>query len=76
MTDGQGRTVDFSNTVIIMTSNLGADIMLQYAQAQIQADGSMSNTSNAEFAAKVQPLVMDRVRSHFQPEFLNRLGTP
>jgi ATP-dependent Clp protease ATP-binding subunit ClpB len=70
MTDGQGRTVDFSNTVIIMTSNLGADIMLQAAQAMLSGDGS------ASFVGDVQPRVMERVRSHFQPEFLNRLGEP
>ena len=56
ITDGQGRTVDFKNTVIIMTSNLGS-------QAILDAD-------NAE---QREARVMDALRSHFRPEFLNRV---
>ncbi|KAL0485064.1 hypothetical protein AKO1_011831 [Acrasis kona] len=59
LTDGQGRTVDFSNAVIILTSNIGADIMLQNQD-------HMSESS-------VHDLVMNKVRGHFRPEFLNRL---
>jgi ATP-dependent Clp protease ATP-binding subunit ClpB len=58
LTDGQGRTVDFRNTVIILTSNLGAE----YLAAQAGEDVS---------AARAQ--VMEAVRAHFRPEFLNRL---
>jgi ATP-dependent Clp protease ATP-binding subunit ClpB len=59
LTDGQGRTVDFSNTIIILTSNLGS----QYLAALGEDDA----------VEKVEPQVMEVVRSHFRPEFLNRL---
>jgi len=59
LTDGQGRTVDFRNTIIVLTSNLGSDILAA------QPDG--------EPAAMVQGQVMNVVRQHFRPEFLNRL---
>src|SRR3546814_49886 len=59
LTDGQGRTVDFSNTLIILTSNLGS----QY----------LSNLSEGQKVEDVEPLVMEIVRSHFRPELLNRL---
>jgi len=59
LTDGQGRTVDFRNTIIVLTSNLGSDILAQ------QPDG--------EETALVQAQVMRVVRDHFRPEFLNRL---
>lgn len=59
LTDGQGRTVDFSNTVLIMTSNLGAEHLVN------QPDG--------ESVEKVREPVMDAVRAAFRPEFLNRL---
>jgi ATP-dependent Clp protease ATP-binding subunit ClpB len=59
LTDGQGRTVDFRNTLIIMTSNLGAEFLAN------QEDGSE--------VEEVRPLVMNTVRGHFRPEFLNRI---
>ncbi len=59
LTDGQGRTVDFSNTLIILTSNLGS----QY----------LANLADGADVASVEPQVMDVVRAHFRPEFLNRL---
>ncbi|MEE4337971.1 ATP-dependent chaperone ClpB, partial [Erythrobacter sp.] len=59
LTDGQGRVVDFSNTLIILTSNLGS----QY----------LSNMTDDQSVADVEPQVMDVVRGHFRPEFLNRL---
>jgi ATP-dependent Clp protease ATP-binding subunit ClpB len=59
LTDGQGRTVDFTNTLIILTSNLGS----QY----------LASLSEDEPADKVEGQVMDVVRGHFRPEFLNRL---
>ena len=59
LTDGQGRTVNFSNTIIILTSNLGS----QYLAALGDEDA----------VEKVEPQVMEVVRSHFRPEFLNRL---
>ncbi len=59
LTDGQGRTVDFTNTIIILTSNLGS----QY----------LANLGEDEDVEKVEPQVMEVVRGHFRPEFLNRL---
>ena len=59
LTDGQGRTVDFSNTLIILTSNLGSQFL-----AQVGDD---------EDVKAVEPQVMEIVRGHFRPEFLNRL---
>ena len=59
LTDGQGRTVDFTNTIIVLTSNLGS----QYIAA----------LADDEPIEKVESEVMDVVRAHFRPEFLNRL---
>jgi ATP-dependent Clp protease ATP-binding subunit ClpB len=59
LTDGQGRTVDFRNTIIVLTSNLGSDLLAA------QPDGDPT--------ALVQAQVMRVVRDHFRPEFLNRL---
>ena len=59
LTDGQGRTVDFSNTIIVLTSNLGSQVI-----ATLPDDASVES---------VEPQVMEVVRSHFRPEFLNRL---
>nr|WP_315458929.1 ATP-dependent chaperone ClpB [uncultured Sphingorhabdus sp.] len=59
LTDGQGRTVDFSNTLIILTSNLGS----QY----------LAGLEDGQDVKEVEPQVMEIVRGHFRPEFLNRL---
>ncbi len=59
LTDGQGRVVDFTNTLIILTSNLGS----QY----------LANLEEGQDVGVVEPQVMDVVRGHFRPEFLNRL---
>ena len=59
LTDGQGRTVDFRNTLIIMTSNLGSEFL--------------ANQAEGEDVEAARPMVMDVVRSHFRPEFLNRI---
>jgi ATP-dependent Clp protease ATP-binding subunit ClpB len=59
LTDGQGRTVDFRNTLLIMTSNLGSEFL--------------ANQAGGEDVEEVRPLVMDVVRRHFRPEFLNRI---
>jgi ATP-dependent Clp protease ATP-binding subunit ClpB len=64
LTDGQGRTVDFKNTVLIMTSNIGSPIIQQYF-----LDGK---TSVKELAA-METAVKNELRSHFRPEFLNRV---
>ncbi len=59
LTDGQGRTVDFTNTIIVLTSNLGSQFLTQLDEGQD--------------VASVEPQVMEIVRAHFRPEFLNRL---
>ncbi len=59
LTDGQGRTVDFRNTLIVMTSNLGGEFL--------------ANLGENEDVDSVRAPVMDTVRAHFRPEFLNRL---
>ena len=61
ITDSQGRTVDFKNTIIIMTSNLGSQELLE----GIEADGSINT--------ECENRVMDELKGHFRPEFLNRL---
>ena len=61
ITDSQGRTVDFKNTILIMTSNIGANYLLE----GIQEDGTIS--------PQAEELVMNDLRNHFRPEFLNRL---
>ncbi len=61
ITDSQGRTVDFKNTILIMTSNIGSSYLLE----GIDAQGNISEES--------QKMVMDDLRAHFRPEFLNRL---
>jgi ATP-dependent Clp protease ATP-binding subunit ClpB len=61
VTDSQGRTVDFKNTILIMTSNLGAQSLLE----GIRDDGTIEESAQNE--------VMNELRMHFRPEFLNRL---
>ena len=71
LTDGQGRTVDFRNTVIIMTSNAGATLLKKSAPALGFAVGSGDEKQEAEDAAKKR--VLGEVRHIFKPEFLNRI---
>lgn len=59
LTDGKGRTVDFKNTIIIMTSNLGSDIL--------------ANATGADDPKKVKARVMEIVKASFRPEFINRI---
>jgi len=61
ITDSQGRTVDFKNTILIMTSNIGAHYLLE----GIEEDGTIK--------AEAEEMVMNELRAHFRPEFLNRL---
>ena len=59
LTDGQGRTVDFKNTIIIMTSNLGAD--------------ALASGEEGEVSEQAREHVMSAIRRHFRPEFINRI---
>ena len=61
ITDSQGRTVDFKNTILIMTSNIGASYLLE----GIDSDGHIEESA--------EKMVMEELRAHFRPEFLNRL---
>jgi len=62
LTDGQGRTVDFRNTVIVMTSNLGSQLIQEYSSGDTEEDYT-----------KMKAAVMGVVQAHFRPEFINRL---
>jgi ATP-dependent Clp protease ATP-binding subunit ClpB len=64
LTDSQGRTVDFKNTIVIMTSNLGSHRILESAAVY---------GGDQEAADKLRDAVMEEVRKHFRPEFLNRI---
>ena len=64
LTDGQGRTVDFRNTLIVMTSNLGSEFL---------ASGVSEDAADDADVEAARPMVMEAVRRHFRPEFLNRI---
>jgi ATP-dependent Clp protease ATP-binding subunit ClpB len=64
LTDGQGRTVDFKNAIVIMTSNIGSPIIQEYYTA-----GKLGTKDHAE----MERLVRTELRAHFRPEFLNRI---
>lgn len=66
LTDGQGRTVDFKNTVIIMTSNLGSDLIQEQARA-------LSDLDSKDQYDAMKESVMTVVGQHFRPEFINRI---
>jgi len=68
LTDSQGRVVNFKNTVIIMTSNIGSEIL----EAADRADGELGNLTDAE-RADVEKAVREAMRQRFRPEFLNRI---
>ena len=61
ITDGQGKTVDFKNTILIMTSNIGSEFLLEGID------------ETGEIKPEAEQLVMNDLRNHFRPEFLNRL---
>jgi ATP-dependent Clp protease ATP-binding subunit ClpB len=67
ITDSQGRTVDFRNTVIIMTSNIGSQYILD-----LNAEATSAESQEAEMRSRV----MSALRKHFRPEFLNRVDDP
>src|SRR6185503_17026837 len=62
LTDGQGRTVDFKNTIVIMTSNIGSQRILQYKGTHI-----------GEVYDRMKDAVLEELRKNFRPEFLNRV---
>lgn len=70
LTDGQGRTVDFTNAVIIMTSNLGSQILSNKDKTMGFLSGK--NEGEKEFD-KIKKSIMEQVKIHFRPEFINRI---
>jgi ATP-dependent Clp protease ATP-binding subunit ClpB len=62
LTDGQGRTVDFKNTIVVMTSNIGSQRILQFKGSHV-----------GEIYDRMKDTVVDELRKHFRPEFLNRV---
>jgi ATP-dependent Clp protease ATP-binding subunit ClpB len=76
LTDGQGRTVDFRNTVIVMTSNLGSQMIQEMAgDAQERAGAAAGRTPKAveDRYAEMKEAIMEIVGQHFRPEFINRV---
>lgn len=78
LTDGQGRTVDFSNVIIVLTSNLGSEFLLNLrakgSSAMVESSDSDDEVSGAsEIPEATKERVMDLVKKNFRPEFLNRL---
>jgi ATP-dependent Clp protease ATP-binding subunit ClpC len=71
LTDGQGRTVDFKNTVLIMTSNLGSDLVTRRGAALGFAGDQATSEDSQERVLREQ--LMRRLRESFRPEFLNRI---
>jgi ATP-dependent Clp protease ATP-binding subunit ClpB len=67
LTDGKGRTVDFKNTVVIMTSNLGSQLIAE------AATGGSTGSAGEKITPATRDAVMDALRMHFRPEFLNRI---
>jgi len=67
LTDGQGRTVDFRNTIIIMTSNIGSPIIQEFFNSR------KSGANAAAEHARMEELVRQELKQHFRPEFLNRI---
>ncbi len=72
LTDGQGRTVDFRNTVIVMTSNLGSQVIQEMLHAPLPS-GEGAGVRAGDRYERMKSAVMEIVGSHFRPEFVNRL---
>ncbi|HXW05440.1 MAG TPA: ATP-dependent chaperone ClpB [Vicinamibacterales bacterium] len=70
LTDGKGRTVDFKNTVVIMTSNVGSHFI---AEAATRAAGLEARDAELRLDEQTRRLVLDELRERFRPEFLNRI---
>jgi ATP-dependent Clp protease ATP-binding subunit ClpB len=70
LTDGKGRTVDFKNTVVIMTSNLGSQLIADAAMAGLDSAGGLASDV---ISVGTREAVLNALRTHFRPEFLNRI---
>jgi ATP-dependent Clp protease ATP-binding subunit ClpA len=74
LTDGQGRTVDFKNTIVIMTSNIGTPIIQEfYEKSEVRSQKSEGNSKLKTQNSELEAMVMAELKRHFRPEFLNRV---
>ena len=81
LTDSKGRTIDFKNTVVILTSNLGSKVIEKYTPSNTSNDGVGFNSSNMDADgnfydssyAEMSAMVQKELKNHFRPEFLNRI---
>jgi len=72
ITDSQGRTVDFKNTIIIMTSNLGSHLLLEGLE-RLEGPEGQSTLKDGQIPEETRAAVMRLLNAHFRPEFLNRI---
>ncbi len=70
LTDGQGRTVDFRNTLVVMTSNIGSPMIQEFFMEQ---DGKSAVNTKSRSYQQMEEKVLHELRQHFRPEFLNRI---
>lgn len=73
LTDGKGRSVNFKNTIIIMTSNLGSDMILDWGKRRGEIGFVGEEEKNSPSEEHIRGKVMELLRDHFRPEFLNRV---
>ena len=73
LTDGQGRTVDFKNTVIIMTSNVASDQIREMAERASREGDAASGNGSGRFSEQIKRQVEEALLAHFRPEFINRV---
>jgi ATP-dependent Clp protease ATP-binding subunit ClpB len=73
LTDGHGRTVDFSNCVLVMTSNLGSEAIQAFTQDAVNTSDSVAQANTLDASERLNKMVMGIVAQHFRPEFINRI---
>ena len=73
LTDGHGRTVDFSNCVLVMTSNLGTEAIQAFTQDAVNTKDSVAEANTGDADERLNAIVMGIVAQHFRPEFINRV---
>ncbi len=73
LTDAKGRKVDFRNTIVVMTSNIGSDLISRGSQMGFSTKGADEEQTSKEAYDRMRDKVMDEVKKFFRPEFLNRI---
>ncbi|MEK7102362.1 MAG: AAA family ATPase, partial [Patescibacteria group bacterium] len=73
LTDAKGRVVNFKNTVFIMTSNIGSDVLIQMAAQKGDLGFEEDHRGKKDFEERAKEKIMEALRDHFKPEFLNRI---